>query len=298
MNKRGQTIQIYCPAGEPRGVRIAEITTRIVQAAVVPRSKLDQALPRDEFTGVGVYFLFGESDDGEPMVYIGEADNCASRLKQHHQDPKKDFWNLAVVIGSRTGSLTKAHARLLEFLSIREANEAGRYQLANGNAGSQPPIPEWMQADVMEVFETAGTLLSTVGFAVFEAKVSKKVSTDTTNDKASRRFYCTDRGINAQAVYTEDGLTVLKGSTGRLDAVPSFSGNHSQPKRRARLIEEGLLIEKNGILVLTRDESFSSPSAAANVLMGGTGNGWLAWKDANGRTLHERFRAGADDNNG
>jgi hypothetical protein len=29
--------------------------------------------------------------------------------------------------------------------------------------------------------------------------------------------------------------------------------------------------------------------------MGGTGNGWLAWKDAEGRTLHERYRAQADD---
>ena len=32
MKPVGKTIQIYCPSGEPRGVRIAEITTRIVQA--------------------------------------------------------------------------------------------------------------------------------------------------------------------------------------------------------------------------------------------------------------------------
>jgi hypothetical protein len=241
MDQRGQTIQIFCPRGEPRGVRIAEITTRIVQAAVVPRSKLDQALPRDEFTGVGIYFLFGESDEGEPMVYIGEADNCATRLKQHHQS--KDFWNTAVVIGSRTGSLTKAHARLLEFIAIQRAGTAGRYQLDNGNAGSEPPIPEWMQADVMEVFETAETLLSALAFPLFENKPSKKPSSGTANDGSSRLFYCTDRGINARAVYTEDGLTVLKGSTGRLDAVPSFSGNHSQPRRRARLIDDGVLVE-------------------------------------------------------
>jgi hypothetical protein len=39
MKALGKTIQIYCPQGEPRGVRIAEITTRIVQAVVVPRAK-------------------------------------------------------------------------------------------------------------------------------------------------------------------------------------------------------------------------------------------------------------------
>mgnify|MGYP001224115633 CR=1 FL=1 len=36
MKPLGKTIQIYCPNGEPRGVRIAEITTRIVQAVVGP----------------------------------------------------------------------------------------------------------------------------------------------------------------------------------------------------------------------------------------------------------------------
>lgn len=40
MTSRPQTIQIFLPAGDPRGVRIAEITTRIVQAIEVPRSLL------------------------------------------------------------------------------------------------------------------------------------------------------------------------------------------------------------------------------------------------------------------
>jgi len=52
MKALGKTIQIYCPSGEPRGVRIAEITTRIVQAVVVPRAKLEEALNRPELAGV------------------------------------------------------------------------------------------------------------------------------------------------------------------------------------------------------------------------------------------------------
>lgn len=292
MNQRGQTIQIYCPTGEPRGVRIAEITTRIVQAAVVPRSKLDQALPRDEFTGVGVYFLFGETDDGEPLVYIGEADNCANRLKQHHQDSNKDFWNTAVVIGSRTGSLTKAHARLLEFLSIKQASEAGRYQLANGNAGSQPPIPEWMQADVMEVFETAGTLLSTLAYPVFDAKASRDSADGGLNNDKSIPFYCNGRGIDATATYTEDGMTVLKGSKAAIDVVPSYGS--ADNRRRQRLIDEGILKLQDDHLVLTRDFTFSSPSAAGVILAGRSMNGWTSWRDAAGQTLHDHFRASRD----
>lgn len=42
-DRRPQTIQFFLPQGEPRGIRIAEITTRIVQAVLVPRSKLPEA---------------------------------------------------------------------------------------------------------------------------------------------------------------------------------------------------------------------------------------------------------------
>ena len=39
MNPTPKTIQIFLPGGDPRGIRVAEITTRIVQAIEVPRSR-------------------------------------------------------------------------------------------------------------------------------------------------------------------------------------------------------------------------------------------------------------------
>ena len=40
MTATPKTIQIFLPSGEPHGIRIAEITTRIVQVIEVPRSLL------------------------------------------------------------------------------------------------------------------------------------------------------------------------------------------------------------------------------------------------------------------
>ena len=40
------TIQFFLPQGEPRGVRIADITTRIVQAMLVPRTKLPEGVQK------------------------------------------------------------------------------------------------------------------------------------------------------------------------------------------------------------------------------------------------------------
>jgi len=42
-----------------------------------------------------------------------------------------------------------------------------------------------------------------------------------------------------------------------------------------------------GYLVFTRDEEFSSPSAAAAVVHGGHANGLTAWKNKEGKTLKE-----------
>lgn len=39
-----KTIQIFLPSGDPRGIRIAEVTTRIVQVVEVPLSAVYASL--------------------------------------------------------------------------------------------------------------------------------------------------------------------------------------------------------------------------------------------------------------
>jgi hypothetical protein len=56
---------------------------------------------------------------------------------------------------------------------------------------------------------------------------------------------------------------------------------------RQRLKEEGVLSVAEDYLVFTRDEEFSSPSAAAEVVHGGHANGLISWKNQDGKTLKE-----------
>jgi len=62
--------------------------------------------------------------------------------------------------------------------------------------------------------------------------------------------------------------------------------HHTLASRR-RLIEDGTLVEDGGHLTFTRDSEFTSPSAAATVVHGGSANGLLAWKNKDGKTLKE-----------
>lgn len=90
MQLRPQTIQIFLPAGDPRGMRVAEITTRIIRVIEIPRSQLSEFLKMPEAQQVGVYYLMGDlSDVGLPRVYIGQSGNVGSRLVNHNQN--KDF---------------------------------------------------------------------------------------------------------------------------------------------------------------------------------------------------------------
>ena len=114
---RPQTIQIFLPSGDPRGMRVAEITTRIVRLIEVPRSQLAEFLKMPKAQQVGVYFLMGElSEVGLPRTYIGQSGSVGKRLEQHHQN--KDFWNRAFVVISLTNSLTQTHALFLEWLAV------------------------------------------------------------------------------------------------------------------------------------------------------------------------------------
>jgi hypothetical protein len=286
---RPQTIQIFLPSGDPRGMRVAEITTRIVRVIEVPRSQLGDFLRMPEAQQVGVYFLMGElSEAGLPRTYIGQSGSVGKRLEQHHQN--KDFWNRAFVVISLTNSLTQTHGLFLEWLAIAEATKAGRYGLENGNTGSQPYTPAPLQADCHEIHETAATLLATLGQPIFEPLTSAP-----TAKGIVELFYCKGSGADGVGEYTTEGFVVHKGSKGRAEIVPSIQGT-SHERMRSQLIMEGVLAENAGsagsMLVFTRDHLFSSPSTAAMAVMGRSANGWVEWKTASGKTLDEVKRQG------
>jgi Domain of unknown function (DUF4357) len=287
---RPQTIQIYLPAGDPRGMRVAEITTRIVRVVEVPRSQLGEFLKMPEALQVGVYFLIGElSDSGLPRVYIGQSGNVGKRLVQHNQDTDrgKDFWNRALVVVSLTNSMTQTHALFLEWFAIGQAAQAGRYSLENGNAGARPHTPAPLEADCHEIHETAATLLATLGQPIFEPLTNAATST---GDK--ELFYCKGSGADGVGEYTTEGFVVLKGSKARVDSVASIQP--SQQRIRRQLAAEGIMAGQGGVYVFTRDHLFASPSMAAVALMGRSANGWAEWKTAQGQTLDEARRQVAD----
>jgi hypothetical protein len=277
-----KTIQIYLPDGEPRGLRIAEITTRLVQAIQLPRTKLERFFNRQESQQIGLYFLFGDREDSiKPLVYIGQTEDLVARLKNHHAN--KEFWRSTVAIVSRTQSFTQAHLRYLEWLSIRSTIDAGRYALDNGNEGGKPYVPEPMEADVLDAFETAGILLTTLGFPVFDPPVRQS------DAKVIKHFYCKGPHGDGKGALVEDGFVVFANSLVRRHPVPSAK---QFVPWLDKLRESGVLLPINDDQCrLTQDFVANSPSYAAALPLARHANGWQEWIDAEGNTLHDIYRA-------
>ena len=291
---RPQTIQIYLPTGNPRGMRIAEITARIVRVVEVPRSQLADFLKTPEAQQVGVYFLLGDmSDAGLPRVYIGQSGTVGTRLAQHNQS--KDFWNRALIVISLTNSLTQTHALFLEWFAIAEATKAARFSLENGNTGTQPYTPAPLQADCHEIHETAALLLATLGQPIFEPLTGGERSENPALAAEPELFYCKGPDANGIGEYTTEGFVVHKGSTARQAMVASIKDT-SNERFRDQLVAEGVLQAQGKSYLFTRDFLFASPSMAAITVLGRSANGWLEWKTRHGQTLDGLRRQPTDAN--
>ncbi len=276
-----QTIQIFLPDGNPRGIKIAEITNRTIKAILFPRNQFGAILRRPELTNVGFYFLFGEAENGHEMAYIGEAEDCAERLKQHQRN--KDFWNYAVVIISQTHAFTKTHVKYLEYVAIRKAAETNRYELDNTTVPNKPHITESMEADAEDCFEIAKILLSTLGFPLFDSVAREIVAT-----VSADVYKLKGNGVEAEGSLIDDGFVVFKGSRVKTTTVPSC--HDYLIHMRNELLESGVLVIDGDTYRFTEDYVFSSPSTAGGGILGRSTNGWTKWRNANGKTLDEMKR--------
>lgn len=273
---RGKTIQVFLTDGSPRGIKLAEITSNIEQAIFIPRSKMNEANNRREVSRPGIYFLFGNNGDNtKPLVYIGQSRNCLDRIKTH--DQKKDFWNYAVLIISKTESFTQTHIEYLEELAIDKANQANRYELDNAVNPRKFKVPETLEADLLDNFDTIKILLSTLGFPLFDT-IAKE-------EKSKEVLHCKGKDAFAEGEYMEDGFVVFKGSVANKELAPGC--NKTIRNLRFSLIERKIIIENEGVYIFQENEMFSSPSSAAAQVLARNANGWTEWKDKKGKTLDE-----------
>ncbi len=273
------TIKLFLVHGDAKRLRTAELSNWTGKAVAGPRSELDSVLARDEASKPGVYLLSGvDAVSGRPTVYIGEAESVRDRMRGHLD---KDYWNHVVFFVSKDENLTKAHVRYLEGRIIEQARSAGRALVMNGQS-SGSKLPESDLEDMEAFLERIHQLMPVLG-----ADALVPISGAPDDHSKSDLLMCEIKGLKATGYLTPTGFVVRKGSQAVLK---ERAAAHKYPNRlalREKLIDDGTLVQDGDHLKFTRDAEFSSPSAAASVVHGGSANGLLAWKNGAGKTLKE-----------
>lgn len=285
---RGKQVRLFLVDGTPNGILAAEImnwTGRIVSGS---RSDLNDVLGRGEANSPGVYFLLGDNPENPDrrLLYIGEADDVAVRLRQHNSaSVGKDFWDRVVFLTSKDANLTKAHVRYLESQLISLAALADRFELENDK---RPPVVNLPEADIsdMEYFlSQAQIVLPILGVDAFRLRalpvnVDGEAEPGHTSPIFEMKVPLEQGSAKGQDIDGE--FVVAEGSRAR----SSWSGsNHGYERLYRRLVESGTLAQVGETTAFTRDHAFSSPSAAAAIVSGRPSNGRTAWRNPrNGQT--------------
>ncbi len=273
------TIKLFLPRGDAKSLRTGEISNWTGKAVAAPRTELDELLAREELDKAGVYILIGSDPlTNAPRAYIGEAEVIRDRLKQHKT---KEFWVSAIVFVSKDENLTKAHVRYLESRLLAEAAQINRFTLEQNQAGGSR-LPESDRED-MEVFlARIRQLLPVLG-----SDILAPIAQPTAKTQPGGVLFCRIKGAEARGQRTANGFVVFQGSTAVLEERPSAESYPNILAQRKQLIADGTLTDKGGFLVFTKDAEFSSPSAAAVIIHGGSANGRTAWKTEGGKSLKQ-----------
>lgn len=276
---RPQTIQIFLPDGSPTSIKEAEITNRLIKAILFPRNKIQEVSKREMVHYTGIYFLFGNDEEGvNPTVYIGEGENCFKRIQSHNRN--KDFWTHCVIITTKTDEYTKTDVKFLEHFCLEVATKINRYKTDNDTGSKKPSLSESREYDLLDNFETAKILIATLGYPIFQEKRISKTSKDL--------FQCKGKDALAKGELIDDGFLVFKG--GKCTLKESKTAGNWIINMRNKLIDNNVLKEENGVYVFQSDYIFNSPSSAAGAILARRANGWIEWKKNDGKTLDELKR--------
>jgi hypothetical protein len=135
----------------------------------------------------------------------------------------------------------------------------------------------------MEIFlEKIEQLLPALGVEVLVPIAAPPESKD-----EARLLFCEISGLKASGHLTPNGIVVFAKSQAVAALRPSAKDYPWVINAREQLAKDGVLISVDGYLIFAKNHEFSSPSAAAAVIHGGTANGRTAWKDSSGRTLKQ-----------
>ncbi|WP_243207029.1 GIY-YIG nuclease family protein [Mediterraneibacter hominis] len=262
--------------GQPDGIRSIRRNLSTMTTYVIPRPLLSEAKNISGINRPGIYYLINE-DDGNKIVqlYIGQTRNGIARLDDHNRS--KDFWNKAIMFLAESKTFTLDMISGLEKFAIIKAQESKRYKVEN-NIVPKYEIDEYDLAAVEEIYDEIQFIMATQGYKMNDAK-------STINEVDI--LHTTRNGITAFGIYDGEKFEVLEDSQINIEKPARLQRYNRQ---RAELLSQQSIVDVDGKYILKVTLDFKTPSGASDFVLGGSTNGWVEWKNKDGKTLDELYR--------
>lgn len=284
----GKKLTVYMIDGTEYGPRLSEIGNWVGKAIYSPRSSVNNIIGRLEFNNPGIYCLKGDPTDEafDEKIYIGEAENIRARLKQHLSDPSKDFKEIIFFI-SKDELLTKTQIKYLESRLVQLAIDAKTAEIENANSPALPTLHEADISDMEYFLDQMKLILPVMGFRFLIPSTIKHSEQNDSKQISQNilKFEIKTSSFKAKMYESDQGYIVEKGSEAKKEL--SVSCTETYRNLRRKLIETHILIEKGDKLEFAEDAIFSSPSAAANMILGRNSNGFAEWITESGKTFKQ-----------
>jgi len=296
----GKHIRLYLVDGSPSGIITAEIMGWTGKVLSFSRLLLPEALKRPECAKTGLYFLTGVDEELGQLLYIGESDDVAKRLKQHDSTEDKAFFDQVTLVVSKDENLTKSHVRYLENRVIHLAQKSATTLLKNNTQGSDVFLPEAEQSDMEYLIQQLQILLPILGLFFLKEPPKRYKPLLIANDHVAIDQTTTSfeliylKGqIKASGYEAEGAFVVEKGSQIRNLKSTNYDIKVGEAlfSRYANYYNLTNPIDNTDeIISLTEDIAFKSPSGAAKFICGASVNGRLAWKVKGTNQTYEEWR--------
>lgn len=269
-------LEIIYHNGQPDGIRSIRRHLSTMTTYVIPRPLLSEAKKLSGINRPGIYYLISENDDNKiAQIYIGQTRNGVVRLDDHNRS--KDFWNKAIMFLADNKTFSLDMISGLEAYAIAKAHDSKRYKVEN-SVNPKYEIDEYDLPLIEEVYEEIQFIMATQGYKMDNSKV-------TLNE--ANTLHTTRNGITAFGVYDGEHFEVLEGS--EID-MNRKCHSATMEKQRQTALANGNIVSVDGKYKLTVSVSFTSPSSAGQFVLGGSINGWVEWKEKDGKTLDELYR--------
>lgn len=209
------------------------------------------------------------------QIGIGQTRNGINRLDDHNRS--KDFWNKAIMFLAESKTFTLDMISGLEKFAIMKAQESKRYKVEN-SVVPKYEIDEYDLVAVEEIYDEIQFIMATQGYKMDDAK-------RTINEE--RILHTSRNGTAARGMYDGEKFEVLNGSEINMDKPAHLQ---SYNRLRDELLSKQSIIKAGEKYILNVTLDFNTPSGASDFVLGGSTNGWIEWKDRDGKTLDELFR--------